>query len=133
VICPLFQVSKPEIRDFILLENGMQMEKMCDEKRALIKDAAKRLTGYKRREYQAQITLDFFGGNARKAEREMGWSRKTVDKALKELESGIRCIDNFQARGRKKTEATLPNIEKDIRSLAEPQTQADPVCQLYER
>ncbi|MDM8514667.1 hypothetical protein QUF76_00575 [Desulfobacterales bacterium HSG16] len=104
----------------------MKMKKMCDEKKALVKDAAKRLTGFKRREYQARITLDYFGGNARKAERELGWSRTTVDKALKESESGIRCIDNFQARGRKKTEVIFPDIEKDIRYLAEPQIQADP-------
>ncbi len=102
------------------------MKKICDEKKALIRDAAKRLTGFKRREYQALITLEYCGGNARKAERELGWGRNNVAKGLKELGSGISCIDNYQARGRKKTEAIFPNIEKDIRALVEPQTQADP-------
>jgi len=33
-----------------------------------IKSAAKKLTGVKRRLYQAEITNEFFNGNARKAE-----------------------------------------------------------------
>jgi hypothetical protein len=45
---------------------------------------------------------------------------------LKETKSGIRCIDNYQGRGRKRTEDKLPNLREDIKSLAEPQTQADP-------
>jgi transposase len=102
------------------------MKKLCDETRAIIKDAAKRLTGFKRRTYQAQITADYFGGSARKAEREMGWGRESVEKGLKESESGIRCQDNYKGRGRQKTEDSFPGIEKDIRSLADPQTQADP-------
>jgi hypothetical protein len=36
---------------------------------------AKRLTGFKRSAYQGKITLDYWGGSARKAEREMGWGR----------------------------------------------------------
>ncbi len=99
--------------------------KLTDEIKLIIKDAAKRLTGFKRREYQAKMTLDYFGGNARKAEREMGWGRECVEKGLKESSSGIRCLDNYQGRGRKKTEDILANIKKDIRSIAEPQTQAD--------
>ena len=35
-------------------------------------------------------------------------------------------MDNFQGRGKKKTEDTIPGIKEDIISLAEPQTQADP-------
>ncbi len=70
--------------------------------------------------------MDYFGGNARKAEREMGWGRECVEKGLKESSSGIRCLDNYQGRGRKKTEDTIPNIKEDIRSIADPSTQADP-------
>ncbi len=102
------------------------MKKICNEKKAIIKDAAKRMTGFKRREYQAQITLKYLEGNSRKAEREMGWGRESVEKGLKEFESGIKCLDNYQARGRKKIENIFPNIEKDIRSLVDRQTQADP-------
>jgi hypothetical protein len=102
------------------------MKKIYDETRTRIKEASKRLTGFRRREYQAHITLEYFGGSARKAEREMGWGRECVQKGLKEVQSGIRCQDNYKGRGRKKTEDILPNIENDIRSLVEQQTQADP-------
>ena len=43
------------------------------EIKGLIQEAVKRLKGYQRREYIAQISLDYFQGNARKTEREMGW------------------------------------------------------------
>jgi hypothetical protein len=102
------------------------MKTMDLEKKTLIKGAAKRLTGYKKRAYIAEISLDYFQGNARKTEREMGWGRIYVHKGLREKETGIRCIDNYKATGRKRTEDKLPNLSKDIESLADLQTQADP-------
>ncbi len=102
------------------------MKKLKDEVKTIIKDAAKRLTGFKRREYHADITSEYFDGSARKAEREMGWGRECVQKGLKEIETGIRCIDNYQGRGRMRTEDKILNLRKDIIDLAEPQTQADP-------
>jgi len=102
------------------------MKKLDDDLKAVIKDAAGRLTGFKRREYQAQITSDYFGGSARKAEREMGWGRECVKKGLRESETGIRCADNYQGRGKKRTEDKIPGLTENIISLAEKETQADP-------
>jgi hypothetical protein len=102
------------------------MKKMNEETKILIKDACKRLTGYKRRAYQAHITMKYFDESAYKAEREMGWGRECVAKGLNEARSGIRCVDNYQGRGIKKTEDIIPGIKEDIISIAEPQTQADP-------
>jgi hypothetical protein len=99
---------------------------MEEETKRLIKNACKRLTGFKRRAYQAEITMEFFNGNSYKAEREMGWGRECVEKGLKESQSGIRCMDNYKGRGRKKTEDKIPGLEEDIISIAEPRTQADP-------
>jgi len=99
---------------------------MSGEAKILIKDACKRLTGYKRRRYQADITMEYFDGSAYKAERKMGWGRESVTKGLKEAQSKIRCVDNYQGRGRKKTEDTIPGIKEDIISITEAQTQADP-------
>lgn len=99
---------------------------MEDELRAVIKDAARRLTGFDRRSYQAEITRRYFNGKARKAERVMGWGRRTIEKGLKETESGIRCQDNFGGRGKKRTEDQCPDLRRDIAELAEPYTQADP-------
>lgn len=102
------------------------MKVLCENIISAIKSAAKKLTGAKRRAYQAEITDEFFGGSARKAEREMGWGRTTVIKGLRETGSGIICQDNFRGRGRKKTEEKMPFIEKDIRDIAEPKAQTDP-------
>lgn len=102
------------------------MKKISNEVKEVIKDAAKRLTGFKRRRYQAEITRDYFDGSARKAEYEMGWGRESVEKGLGELKTGIRCTDGYSCRGRKKTEEKFPNIEEDIREIVEPHTQADP-------
>ncbi|MCP4487587.1 MAG: hypothetical protein GY820_09775 [Gammaproteobacteria bacterium] len=99
---------------------------MEDELKSVIKDAARRLTGFDRRSYQADIAIKYFSGSVRKTERAMGWGRKTVEKGLKETESGIKCMDNFRGRGRKRTEEKYPNLKKDIKELAEPHTQADP-------
>ena len=99
---------------------------MTGETIGFITDACKRLTGCERRAWQAEIAMACFDGNARKTEREMGWGRESVTKGLKEAESGIRCADNYQGRGRKRTEDKIPGIKEDVISLAEPQTQADP-------
>ena len=74
----------------------------------------------------AQITQEHLDGSARKAERELGWYRKTVEKGLKERETGINCVDNYAARGRKKTEEKLPDLADDIRELVEQDSQVDP-------
>ena len=98
---------------------------LTEKVRKVIKDAAKKLTGYKRRQYVAQTTLDLLDGNTRQAERIFGWGRKTVEKGLRELETGFRCVDNYQARGRKKSEEKLPELAQDIAELVDPHSQAE--------
>jgi hypothetical protein len=102
------------------------MKNMDDEKKELIKEAVKRLKGYEKREYKATIALNYFQGNARKTERAMGWGRETLKVGMKEIETGIRCINRYKDTGRIRTEDKIENLEKDIRSIANPQTQADP-------
>jgi hypothetical protein len=99
---------------------------LTEKVKKVIKDAAKKLTGYKRRHYVAQTTLELLDGNPRQAERIFGWGRKTVEKGLRELETGFRCVDNYQARGRKKTEEKSPDLAGDIAELVEPHSQAEP-------
>jgi len=99
---------------------------MDDEIKRLAKSACKRLTGFERRSYQAEITIKYFNKSSRKAETEMGWGRESVEKGLKEAESGIRCADNFHGRGGKRTEDTVPGLKEAVISLAERETQADP-------
>lgn len=73
----------------------------------------------------AKVTEDYFEGSARRAETVLGWNRKCVQLGLHERRTQILCVDNYQARGRHKTEIILPNLEEDIRSLVDAQAQAD--------
>ncbi|WP_149978819.1 hypothetical protein [Microcystis aeruginosa] len=77
----------------------------------------------------AQVTIDYFNSSPRRAETELGWSRQAIATGLKELETGIICVDNYRARGRKKTEELLPNLEEDIKSLVDIYWQEDPKIQ----
>ena len=54
------------------------MKVLTDEVIASFKDAARKLTGPKRRAFQAQVTLDYLDGSIWKAERVFGWSHHTV-------------------------------------------------------
>jgi hypothetical protein len=103
---------------------------------ATLKDAAHKLTGAKRRAFQAQVTLDYLDGNARQAERVLGWYRQTVELGLHELRTGIRCVERFSARGNRKSEEKHPQLEQDMRALADSESQVDPKFQspfLYTR
>jgi DDE family transposase len=93
---------------------------------ALIRSGARRLTGYQRRLFQAEVATELCGGNARQAERRFGWGRETVDKGLHEARHGIRCRENFAARGRQRSEQTDPQLAADIRAIVEPHSYADP-------
>lgn len=102
------------------------MEGSTKRSDALLRLAAQRLTGIQRRLFVAEVTLQLCGGNARRAERRFCWGRETVRKGLHELQQGIHCLDNFQARGRPRLEDKHPQLAQDIRELAEPHTHADP-------
>jgi Rhodopirellula transposase DDE domain len=93
---------------------------------ALIRSGARRLTGYQRRLFQAEVALELCGGSPRLAERRFGWGRDTVEKGLHELRSGMRCRENFAAKGRKRSEEKDPQLAADIRTIVEPHTYADP-------
>lgn len=82
------------------------MKVLTDEVIASFKDAARKLTGPKRRAFQAQVTLDYLDGSIWKAERVFGWSHHTVALGLNELRTGITCQGNFSARGNHKTDVS---------------------------
>jgi hypothetical protein len=105
------------------------MNALQDPHIATIKDAARKLTGAKRRAFQAQVALDYLDGSARRAEAVFGWSRRTVVLGLHELRTGLTCVDNTSARGNRPTEEKRPQLAEEMRSLAEPQSQVDPKFQ----
>ena len=80
------------------------MNELTDQQIATIKDAASKLTGSKRRAFQAQVALDYLDGSPRRAERVFGWWRDAVELGLNELRTGITCLGNTSARGNRKTE-----------------------------
>ena len=105
------------------------MSKLTEAIRFAIDRAARLLTGARKRKYMAEITLEFFEGNTHQAERELGWGRATTEKGLRELVTGIECVDNYSARGNKPSEEKLPQLAQDIRELVDPHSQVDPKFQ----
>src|SRR5437764_15349559 len=93
---------------------------------SLIRSAAHRLKGHPRRLFLAEVTTQLCDGNPRQAERRFGWGRDTVQKGLHEARQGIRCVEDFAARGRQRSEDKDPQLAADIRALVEPHTPADP-------
>lgn len=102
------------------------MDPTLDQYDELLRIGAQQLTGHQRRLFQAQVCSTLCDRNPRQAERRFGWGRQTVQKGLHELQSGVRCLENFHARGRRRSEDQNPQLAEDIRAIVEPQTYADP-------
>jgi hypothetical protein len=92
----------------------------------LLRSAARRLRGHQRRLFMAEVTTQLCDGSPRQAERRFGWGRGTVQQGLHELRQGLRCLENFAARGRQRSEDKDPRLAAAIRAIVEPHTQADP-------
>jgi hypothetical protein len=110
---------------------------MLDDKiKVTLKDAARKLTGHRKRDFMAKVAEDYFDGSARKTETVLGWNRASVQLGLHERRSGILCVEDYRARGRHKSEAVLVDLADDMTSLVDGQAQADPKFQstfLYAR
>lgn len=101
-----------------------------------LEKTAETLRGWDRRLFMARTVRLLGADGQRKAERELGWNRGTIRKGLHELDTGIRCTDNFSARGRLRAEDHLPGLLDDLRALIDAQCQTDPTFQtqrLYAR
>jgi len=92
----------------------------------LIRSAARRLKGYQRRLFLAEVATQLCDGSPRQAERRFGFGRATVTQGLHEARLGVRCLENFAARGRQRSEDKNPQLAADLRAIVEPHTQADP-------
>ncbi len=99
---------------------------LTDSLTALLREAARGLTGSTRRVFMARTVKELGPGGQRRAERELGWSRATIRKGTRELESGFAIVDAFALRGRKRAEDHLPDLLRDIMALVDGQSQADP-------
>jgi hypothetical protein len=97
---------------------------------AMLRRAAKLLTGDQRRLFQAEVTRDLCGGSERRAERRFGWRRTTITKGLRELDHEFECVGNFVARARPRWEDKNPQFAQDVRDLVEPRSQTHPELKL---
>ena len=89
--------------------------------------AASKMTGPKRRAFEAEMTLKYCRGNPLKAEALFGWGRQTVALGLAERRTGIICLGAQSAfSGRRRWEEQHPQGAQALRQLAEAQAQQDP-------
>jgi hypothetical protein len=93
---------------------------------SLIRSAARRLKGHERRLFQAEVAGALCGGSPRAAEARFGWGRDSVATGQNEARTGLRCAEDFPAKGALPREEREPQLAADVRSIVEPHTQADP-------
>jgi DNA-binding protein Fis len=114
---------------------GIAVE-LTDPVKQYLRESAAALRGFDRRHFLARTVRLLGRGGQRRAEREIGWNRVTLRKALREFDGGIRCADAFCLRGRPRAEEALPGLLDDIRAVVDGQSQADPTfatARLYTR
>jgi hypothetical protein len=102
-----------------------------DSLKTMLRETAKSLKGSDRRLFMARTVRELGYGGASLAERELGWNRETIRKGIRELESGLTCVDAFSLRGRKRAEEHLPNLLTDLREIVDGQSQASPKFQTH--
>jgi len=89
--------------------------------------AASKMAGDSRRAFQAEMTVKYCEGSARKAERLFGWGRRNVQLGLEERRSGIICVGLQSAHsGAKKWEEQYPSAAQSLREIAEAHAQQNP-------
>ena len=99
---------------------------LTDSLKTLLIETAKSLKGSARRLFMARTVKELGPGGQQRAARALGWGRMTIRKGMRELDSGILCVDGFRLRGRKRAEDHLPNLLTDIRAIVDGQSQTDP-------
>jgi hypothetical protein len=104
------------------------LQEITASMKALFETTAEALTGSARRKFMARTVneLNAMGVAGQEwARRELGWSPRTIKKGRRELETGIECVDGFNARGRNRSEVRLPNLLADIQGIVDGQSQTD--------
>jgi DDE family transposase len=96
-------------------------------------ETAKSLQGSARRLFMARTVKALGPGGQQRAARALRWGRMTIRKGLRALARGVRCIDAFTLRGRKRAEEPLPKLLPDICAIVDGQSQADPPCRSQRR
>lgn len=80
------------------------------EVRAVIRKAASRLTGFKRRLFVAEMAIEDCQASPRQTESILGFNRRTVARGLQELELGKPIRTLPENRGRPRIEQQQPDV-----------------------
>src|SRR5713101_2271880 len=88
---------------------------------------ASKMSGPKRRAFEAEMTLKYCGGKPLLAEAVFGWGRQTVALGLAERRTGLMCRGAQSAfSGRTRWEERHPQVAEALRQLADAHAQQDP-------
>src|SRR5688572_27598295 len=89
--------------------------------------AASHMSDATRRAFQAEMTLKYCDGNARRAEEVFGWGRQNIEVGLAEKRTGIECLSLHAAfSGRPRWEDQYLEAAQALRDLALAHSQQDP-------
>ena len=112
------------------LINDSKRTRIVELSAAQIEDlrlAAAQMKGANRRSFQAEMTLKYCGGSARRAKTVFGWSNQSVAVGLAEKRSGLICYSAHSANGgRPRWEDKQPEAAQALLKLAEAHAQQDP-------
>ena len=102
-------------------------EKLSQSQIEDLRLASSKLSGAKRRDFQAEMSLKYCEGKARRAERLFGWNRKSVEVGLAEHRTKLVC-KGLQSRfsGNKRWEEKNPDAAAVLKRIAEAHAQQDP-------
>lgn len=78
-----------------------------------------------RRRAMGDVTLLLLDGKHRVAEDVFGWGRSAVEVGIKEFQTGLSCVNDISTRRKPKTEEKNPKLLAEIRSIMEPESEAE--------
>ena len=105
----------------------IQIQKLNQSQIEDLRLASAKLTGAKRRAFQAEMTLKYCEGKARRAESIFGWSRKSVEVGLVEHRTKVICKGKqSEFSGNKRWEEKNPDAAAVLERIAEAHAQQDP-------
>jgi len=98
---------------------------ITEEISELLTRLVKQIPYENRRQAMGDVVQTLLNGKSRKAEDILGWNRHTVALGLNEFRTGIRCLSDLSARGKKKVEVDNPQLLRDIESILESHSESD--------
>ena len=107
----------------------MMLSQLSFEVRTVIRKAASRLTGFKRRLFVAVMAIEYCQASPRQTESILGFNRRTVARGLQELELGKPIRTLPENRGRPRIEQQQPDVASFTDAVLSENSQVDPKFQ----